>query len=135
MTEKGPEKKKNDIKWRRAGNVRRTSSAADKVRKMRKQLMSEVYAEWLPGQLLRALKTSDAQVAVDSEFVEHPVCPRLEVGDVVMYLGWFRNEPWEYVPGQQHLISGPKWLIGDRVYMFTIEPGNLVPVFTKGINP
>lgn len=119
-----------NIKWRRSGKMRPASTAAAKVKKMREQLISEAYEEWSVGQLLRVLKPLGATFIIESENREHlPVSPALEAGDVVMYLGWFECIPWEYTSGIESRITGPKWLIGDRVYMFTIEPEDLVPVY------
>ena len=121
----------DSIKWRRAGNVRPASTAAEKANKMKAQLMGERYGEWSAGQLFRMLEPVEAVTYADKDFNEHPVVPKLELGDVIMYLGWFVNEPWEHIPGSPAMITGPKWLVGDRVYLFLLDPEYLVPVYMK----
>ena len=120
----------SSIKWRRSGNVRTVSQAGTRKKEMAELLSAERYKEegWLPGQLFRMLQPSVASHAIDSKYVSHCVSPKLEIGDIVMYLGWFEHVYWEYVPGVRRLVSGPKWIVGGAVYLFMIDRDKVTPV-------
>jgi len=106
-----------------------------------KQLITEQFFQALaPGELVECTGICDkigiysAPTIVSGGFSEcFEVFPGLSPGETMLYLGW-ADPPGEEIKLRSNrgtekvcMLTGPKWLIGDRVYIASVPIGLLNP--------
>lgn len=102
----------------------------------REKMVDGFYSSLKPGELLQVVVGQrGVSIYHPKDFETIKLSPTVEAGDVIMYLGWV-DEPGEEIvlvppseerEGVSRVLTGPKWLIGGRVWITTFPVSSIVP--------